>query len=342
MEIQPTMMGFEIKETEVIVITERAISREELEKLYHRSVSNDKVYGVPEEDIVGQDNTGEEKTVETAESGIEAVPGYDSSRLLRETVAPSLDEELEAMLDDMETEERLVDAAFAEFFGEAVTIERVFPPDDRVRIRDTTIAPWRWICHLDIEPAVGRPWQGTGWFCSPRTVITAGHCVYMHRLGGWVKRIAVSPGRNSRRRPFHFMVAKSFRSVDGWIERKNRYYDYGAIILPSNRLGKKVGEFGIDCLTDKSLSGLEVNLSGYPSDKPLGTQWFHANKITSVTNHRVYYKVDTFGGQSGSPVWRVHNGHRGVVAIHTTASRFANSGIRITEPVRDNIEKWKQ
>lgn len=321
-------------------MSERTISREELEKLYHRSVSNEDIYGVPEKDIVGQDTTGEE-TVETAKSGIEAVPGYDSSRLLRETVAPSLDEELEAMLDAVETEERLVDAAFAEFPREAVSVGRIFSPDDRVRIRDTLVAPWRWICHLHIEPAVGRPHQGTGWFCGPRTVITAGHCVYMHRLGGWVKRIVVSPGRNRLRRPHGSMAATSFRSVDGWTESRNRNYDYGAIILPSNRLGKDVGEFKFDCLTDESLIGLKVNLSGYPSDKPSGTQWFHANEITDVTKHRVYYKIDTFGGQSGSPVWRVHNGHRNVVAIHTTASRFTNSGTRINKSVYDNIEKWK-
>ena len=139
----------------------------------------------------------------------------------------------------------------------------------------------------------------------------------------------------------HPIIATSFRSVDGWTERRNRDYDYGAIILPSNRLGKRVGKFGIDCLTDESLIDLEVNLSGYPSDKSPGTQWFHANKIISATNHRVYYKVDTFGGQSGSPVWQVQDGHRHVVAIHTTGDRYANSGTRINKSVVDNIIQWK-
>lgn len=31
------------------------------------------------------------------------------------------------------------------------------------------------------------------------------------------------------------------------------------------------------------------NLSGYPGDKPDGTQWYHHNTIASVTSRKVFY-----------------------------------------------------
>jgi V8-like Glu-specific endopeptidase len=94
-------------------------------------------------------------------------------------------------------------------------------------------------------------------------------------------------------------------------------------------------------LTDDTLDNMLLNLSGYPHDKP-GTQWYHANRIVSTSDSKVYYQIDTSKGQSGSPVWREHNGHRHVVAIHTTGQRWSNSGIRIMRYVFDNLQAWKR
>jgi V8-like Glu-specific endopeptidase len=82
-------------------------------------------------------------------------------------------------------------------------------------------------------------------------------------------------------------------------------------------------------------------ISGYPGDKPSGTQWYHARKITAVNSRKVYYDIDTFGGQSGSAVYRIINGARYGVAIHAYGGSTSNSGTRIVTPVFNNMVNWK-
>jgi V8-like Glu-specific endopeptidase len=120
-------------------------------------------------------------------------------------------------------------------------------------------------------------------------------------------QIVVVPGRNGAQQPFGQVISKRFRSVTGWTTSRNRNFDYGAILLGSDeRLGDTVGSFGWDVRGDAALMGHTVNISGYPGDKPAGTQWFHANAITSVSPSTFTYQIDTAGGQSGAPVWMLH------------------------------------
>jgi V8-like Glu-specific endopeptidase len=58
---------------------------------------------------------------------------------------------------------------------------------------------------------------------------------------------------------------------------------------------------------------LRINSSGYPGGKPYGTQWWNSNNILAVTARCVYYRIDTYFGQSGSPNWRYKNGKRHIV-----------------------------
>ena len=250
-------------------------------------------------------------------------------------------------------ETRLLDAWYAEF-GDPDTValirqqpaisqtvaEVVIGRDDRIQITNTTAYPWRTICSLIITARDGSKWIGTGWLVGLRTVITAGHVVYMHRHGGWARSIEVIPGRNGSIRPYGSCTSSRFHSVKGWTDKKKSSHDYGAIILPHNcDQGKRIGDFGYANLSFFSLLGLKVNLSGYPGDKPRGTQWWHARKIRWVTSRRLVYNIDTAGGQSGSPVWRLRGGKRHAVGIHTNGSSSGNSATRITKPVFNNIAK---
>ena len=170
--------------------------------------------------------------------------------------------------------------------------------------------------------------------------MTAGHCVYSHGAGGWAQRIEVVPGMDSSRRPYGSLVGTSFRSVRGWTRERNPDYDYGAIILPNNSLGNRVGWFGFAVLSDSSLRELLVNNSGYPGDKPVGTQWYNAGRVTRTTSRRLFYMLDTAGGQSGSPTWRLRDNKRHAVGIHAYGG-CPNKSTRITREVFDNMKTWK-
>jgi glutamyl endopeptidase len=278
-----------------------------------------------------------------ARGEMEQVPGYDAGMLTAH--AP----ESAALEEDMPLDAwyaSVTDPAELAMLQRPEVIERiaevVIGVDDRTRITATTSNPWRWICALRIKAKDGSNWIGTGWLVGPRTVITAGHCIFIHNRGGWVSSVEVIPGMNGAQRPYGSGVATSFRSVSGWTQNQNRNFDYGAIILPSNKaFGNQLGFFGYAALGDSSLQGITLNLSGYPGDKPSGTQWFHARAASALTARTIVYNIDTAGGQSGSPVWRVLNGQRHAVGIHTNGSPSGNSATRIVKEVFDNIKMWK-
>jgi len=175
--------------------------------------------------------------------------------------------------------------------------------------------------------------------------MTAGHVVYIKNSGvagrdGWVRSIDVMPGRNGSSLPYGTVRSSNFRSVLGWTNDGDQNFDYGAIIIPTN-LGNTTGWFGFGVYSDADLLNTVGNISGYPGDKPAGTQWYAARRIDSVNSRKVYYDIDTAGGQSGSAVYRIINGDRYGIAIHAYGGATTNSGTRIVSPVYNNMVAWK-
>jgi len=239
----------------------------------------------------------------------------------------------------------LRDIGEASFGVPPAMAETVHGPDDRVQITDTTIYPWRAIASLLITAADNSRWIGTGWFIGPHTLVTAGHVVHIKNSGvpgrdGWVKSIQVMPGRNAANLPYGSVTSNNFRSVTGWTNSGSENYDYGAIIIPT-QLGNTVGWFGFGVYSDTDLLSTTGNISGYPGDKPAGTQWFDARGVASVTSQKVYYDIDSAGGQSGSAVFRIINGNRMAIAIHAYGGAVTNSGTRINTEVHNNLLAWK-
>lgn len=241
-------------------------------------------------------------------------------------------------------DEELPDAILGSYpeLADRHVAEVIIGSDDRIRVQATTSYPWRAICALRITAANGKRFIGTGWLVSARTVITAGHCVYMHNEGGWVRSVEVIAGLNDGSQPYGRFTGTALRSVTGWTSGKKRQNDYGAIILPANaRPGATVGTFGFATRSDSFLKAAALNLSGYPGDKGGNQQWFMAQKTKSVSSRVITYNIDTMGGQSGSPVWILQNGARYAVGIHTNGSSSGNSATRIESNVFNNLLSWK-
>ena len=225
--------------------------------------------------------------------------------------------------------------------------------DDRTRITDTESDPWRRICCLEITGRFGSG-TGTGWLVGPNTIVTAGHCVFDRRIGGWADSIRVIPGRDDSHEPFPqaVTVATRFSSVRRWVEDNDRGYDFGAIHL-DQPIGEVVGWFGFASLSADRLRNFGVNIAGYAGDKKFEGRRlaFHSGRVLQVDERRVYYDADTMGGQSGGPVW-IHTDEKPdepvVVGIHAygeggTPGQFeieANSAPRILPSVYDVIQQW--
>lgn len=237
----------------------------------------------------------------------------------------------------------------------ALGLETVIGADDRKRILDTDLLPWRMICAMEMYGADDSAMIGTGWLVGPCTIITAGHCVYLNEFGPqkWAKRIKIMPGRNGGEHPFAEQECESVMfSVDArWADAVDKNgngqdYDIGAIHL-DKPIGNALGWFGIEVLTENELANFLVNISGYPGDRGAGAeQYFHANRIKNVTKRRVFYDIDTYGGQSGSPVW-IHREPQApptVIGIHAYGvggnTLQLNSAPRIDAEVLSLIEYW--
>jgi glutamyl endopeptidase len=237
-------------------------------------------------------------------------------------------------------------------------LESLIGVDERVRIMDTHAAPWRMICQLEIIGETGSG-VGTGWFAGPRTIITAGHCVHDVQIGGWAKKIIVHPGRNRDIEPFVVLESTRLSTTRQWFQDRDPDYDYGAIHLgpAADAVTQRTGWFSTAALNEAALFQQRVNVSGYPGDKgdpplqPLwaSEQWFHAKQILRVTSRRLFYDVDTMGGQSGAPVWIDEGNGPVVVGIHAYGvggaahlGLEANSAPRIDTAVLSRIRKWVQ
>jgi V8-like Glu-specific endopeptidase len=166
--------------------------------------------------------------------------------------------------------------------------------------------------------------------------------------GGWARQIEVIPGRSAEVRPFGSAVSSALRSVTGWTQDGDSDMDYGAILLPADkRFGEQLGWFGYAVRDDNYLKQITLNLAGYPGDggkapnQVQGTMWFHSRGVKEVMDRQISYEIDTYGGQSGAPVWEMaSNGSRYGVAIHTHGGTVSNGATRITRAVFDNIVAW--
>lgn len=225
--------------------------------------------------------------------------------------------------------------------------ESVIGVDGRRRQNPTTTFPNRAIAHLVVTFPSGSG-TCTGWFIGRRTVATAGHCVYDINTDQWATSIKIFPARNGTIAPYGSTTAYRLFSVSGWTSRHDSAFDYAAI-QTNAPLGDNVGWFGFRWQQSKVYPG-NFKINGYPGDKRAGTQWFMSGPITQANTYRLWYNIDTYGGQSGSPLYHQWTGDGCTkkcyygVGIHTYGTSlspyFGNSATRIRKVVFDNLKAW--
>jgi V8-like Glu-specific endopeptidase len=237
--------------------------------------------------------------------------------------------------------------------GRRVGAETVIGADERVRITETDRLPWRMIAALRLipRPPLTAAYIGTGWFIGRRTLLTAGHCVFSESdFGGWIGRIEVSPGRNGSQLPFGTVNAVRFSALAEWQASSDADFDVGCIHL-DEPLGDRVGYFKLAALSDADLQNRLLNVSGYPGDRGQGKQqFFHVNRVLHPAARRIYYDIDTYQGQSGSPAFVQDDPAEpptgvgihayGVGGTPSSLGITANSAPRITPQLLATIREW--
>jgi len=240
--------------------------------------------------------------------------------------------------------------------------ERVFSPDERVNITATQTFPWRTIGRLTATWPVGGGTSCSGATFGRRHVLTSGHCIHTRRCRGgsnkgkdcssgsdcpnstckkyWASSVSFSAGQRGATKPYGTQWAIRLRTFDAWIDSQNDNYDMAFVLLDSN-IGNTVGWMGYETGSNNNKTR---NMSGYPGDKPTGTQWFDHDPVTSETTHQMKYLIDSFSGQSGSPVWRYveSNGKRFIRGVHRCCKTGSfNQAVRINSGKFNAMEDFK-
>lgn len=201
--------------------------------------------------------------------------------------------------------------------------EKIIGEDQRQRITNTTDFPNSAIVY--IHQSNGAQYC-TGWLVSPDTLVTAGHCIYDD--DGWNFDLEYSPGANGDSRPYGTATATRLWTDTTWVSDRDSRQDWGIVKL--DRAFSEAGYFGFRWQS-ASYDGTDVQLRGYPQDRPAGELWGMGGPITESYPNNLRYQIDTFNAQSGSPVFLgdVHQS----IAIHTgsVGSEEQNRSTRITE-----------
>lgn len=223
-----------------------------------------------------------------------------------------------------------------------VQSQSVIGTDDRVRIKNTSIYPWRAIAWIGIFDGYDLIGSCTGTFIGPDALLTAGHCLY-DQTDGWAVDVVVVPGKDGTFDPYGHEFADSWWVPDGWIDSSgNPLFDWGVIRMPSKSLGNLVGWFRIANLNSATLSdpNFMPAIVGYPGEKG-DTMWGSiAQRFLEVDDFELFYDIDTTHGDSGSAVFsaNVDSPHLGdIVGVHVRGLAEANAASRMDAGLMGDI-----
>lgn len=229
--------------------------------------------------------------------------------------------------------------------GAEGSAESVIGADGRIWLRDrTTVFPNAPIGRIDFRQG-GTSYWCTGTLIDADTVLTAGHCVHDGLTGddGWSSSVKFTPGAEGNRAPFGSCRSRELLTLPGWFDGGREHQDLGLVQLDC-RIGATVGWYGYRAAEGaRGLAGVRVQVRGYPGDKVWSSLWTMVDRVRVSQRNMVFYAADTYGGQSGSPVYdaRGCNGAVGpcIVAVHAYGAHPGGAHTRLNHGPRLSVDR---
>ncbi len=222
--------------------------------------------------------------------------------------------------------------------------ESASAPDGRQKVPRTATDtdPLRRIGQIEFVGADFRSYLCSGFLIDENSVLTAGHCSFdgINGDAGMSRSATFYPGRNRGnnvvKNPYGSCNVTGFWAPDQWRYAGRAQYDYSVQQLDCD-IGATIGWFGMYSLDGQNaFAGRSLRVEGYPGDKPFGSRWTMPGNVHHSSNAMLFYPIDTYAGQSGSPVFRTYRASCGgpcAAAVHAYGAGgnpLTNSGPRLT------------
>ncbi|MBF0819761.1 trypsin-like serine peptidase [Streptococcus acidominimus] len=217
---------------------------------------------------------------------------------------------------------------FTAYSDENAIFEQIFGADNRTTVTDTTNGFFPKIVKIEgigYHDGSGQyvPLMGTGTMIASDVVLTSAHVVYSSAKNEYFTNIKVTPAITDGSTPFGVSGVAQIKINDAYASNPSPENDY-AVIKLSKPLGKQTGYLS---LSTNIKIGDYAQTAGYPGDRP-GKMVFASGNIENVLENKLNYKIDTRGGQSGSPILNADNE---VVGVHSGFNQdVTNHAARVT------------
>lgn len=212
--------------------------------------------------------------------------------------------------------------------------EQIFGPDNRITVTDTKKNFFPSIVKIESTTYNGnlgtyQTW-GTGTMVSSDVVITSAHVVYSKESQTYNSNFKITPATSNGVSPYGSSGAIQVVVNPNYISNPSAETDY-AVIKLNTPLGDSTGYLK---LSTNIGAGDYAQTAGYPEDR-VGSMVYASGNIENILENELQYKIDTRGGQSGSPIL---NAAGEVVGIHSGYNpNITNHAVKISQSVVDLI-----
>lgn len=150
----------------------------------------------------------------------------------------------------------------------------------------------------------------TGYLIDGNSVLTAGHCSFDGGQQDPIESAWFYPGRERNNgtivNPFGGCAMNAVWAPDQWVDDGNPAHDYSVQQLGGGcDFSESAGSFGLFTLSgDNAFAGRRLRVEGYPGDKSDGSRWKMVGEVYRSNINTLFYPMDTYGGQSGAPLFK--------------------------------------